>query len=108
VDAARNLQAAELWDAFIARLQADHPSDRKLVNFIGSIDSYRDEFLLAARSADDSTEQALALYAEQADAIRQLLDKHAPDTTGNLQSRIAQVFLRGAGRRAVAPIPSRW
>jgi hypothetical protein len=40
----------------------------------------------------DGTEQSLGLYAEQAEAIRKLLDEHAPNTTGNLQTRIAQVL----------------
>lgn len=39
-----------------------------------------------------ATEQALGLYAVQADAIKELLDKHAPHTSGNLQTRLAQVF----------------
>lgn len=41
-----------------------------------------------------ATEQALGLYAEQAEVIRELLDKHAPNTTGNLQARLAQVLQR--------------
>jgi hypothetical protein len=45
--------------------------------------------------SSDATEQSLALYVAQAEATRELLDKHAPDTTGNLQTRLAQVFARG-------------
>jgi hypothetical protein len=37
----------------------------------------------------DATEQSLGLYAAQAEAIRELLDQHAPHTAGNLQARIA-------------------
>lgn len=40
----------------------------------------------------DATEQSLGLYAEQAEAIRDLLDKHAPRTTGNLLARVAQAL----------------
>lgn len=43
--------------------------------------------------ATDATEQSLGLHAEQADAIRELLDEHAPFTTGNLQTRVAQLCL---------------
>ena len=39
-----------------------------------------------------ATEQSLGLHVAQADAIRELLDKHAPNTTGNLQTRLAQVL----------------
>lgn len=40
----------------------------------------------------DSTEQALGLYAVQAQAIRELLDEYAPHTKGNLQQRVAAVL----------------
>ena len=53
------------------------------------------EEVRAARGAalGDATEQSLGLYAAQADAIRELLDKHAPFTTGSLQVRVAQLCL---------------
>lgn len=58
--------------------------------------------LLSAAPAD-STEQALGLYVEQAEAFKELLDKHAPHTTGNLKTRLAQAL-----SAAPAEQPSGW
>lgn len=51
----------------------------------------------------DATEQSLGLYAAQAEAIRELLDQHAPHTTGNLQARIAQAL--GVTEASAAAMP---
>lgn len=57
----------------------------------------------ALRQAEqEATEQSLGLYAAQASDIKDLLDKHAPDTTGNMQTRLAQVFERQAEQEPVA------
>lgn len=46
----------------------------------------------APQKAAGAAEQAFDLYVQQAEAIRDLLDKHAPETTGNLQTRLAAVL----------------
>jgi hypothetical protein len=53
--------------------------------------------------ASDATKQALELYVVQAEAIRDLLDKHAPQATGNLQTRLAQVFAAWGAQEIVEP-----
>lgn len=47
-----------------------------------------------------ASEQALGLYAAQAEAIRELLDKHAPNTIGNILDRLAQVLQRDGEQKA--------
>jgi hypothetical protein len=44
---------------------------------------------------NDAAAQSIDLYAVQAEAIRELLDRHAPDTAGNLQTRLEQVLNAG-------------
>jgi hypothetical protein len=65
------------------------------------------EDIVTARlaAAHESTAQSLGLYAVQADAILEVLDKYAPKTTGNLQTRISQVCERLA---AQVPVPDGW
>ena len=47
---------------------------------------------LAPETLAGAAQQSWELHIYQADAIRELLDLHAPETEGNLQTRIAQVF----------------
>lgn len=46
----------------------------------------------ASATLAGAAQQSWELHLEQAAAIRELLDLHAPETKGNLQTRLAQVF----------------
>lgn len=105
-------QDAQTWSGYVASmvqayLQSEPPADQREAAIAGIV--ARRLWALpdrAQRQAEqEGTEQSLGLYAVQADAIRDVMDKHAPETTGNLQTRLAQVFERQAGQEPDHPAP---
>lgn len=60
----------------------------------------------SAEALAGSVQQSWELHIEQADAIRELLDLHAPETKGNLQMRLAQVFAQSAQQTVKPWLPS--
>lgn len=70
---------------------ADWQAKRELMDKLDARDAGTPPVVQPA--PETAADQMLGRYAEQADEIKELLDAHAPYTTGNILARVAQLLL---------------